>query len=135
MPKHSLLRYILTRSATSRRETLPLSPDNLRSTQPTRSSAPSASVVADPDPAEITGTFPEKLAAIARMRAAAAVPILDDMRRIGIDVDDVYMIYKYIDDFPQAVPILLEHLERGGYPDMVASGTARALGTKVALPY
>jgi len=37
--------------------------------------------------------------------------------------------------YPEALPVLIDHLERGGYPDRVMDSLARALAVKPAVSY
>ncbi|TXK17720.1 hypothetical protein [Homoserinibacter sp. GY 40078] len=65
----------------------------------------------------------------------AGRPIVDDLRGVGIDVDSVWDLVNTSDPYPAALPILIKHLERGGYPDRVLEGAARALAVKPAAVY
>lgn len=66
-------------------------------------------------------------------RAAAAdrasKPVLDDLAAAGIEVTSVWNIYKIPDGKVRASPILVDHLERGGYPALVMEGMVAALDT------
>jgi hypothetical protein len=62
-------------------------------------------------------------------------PILEDLRGNGVDVDSVWDLVNTSDPYPAALPVLMEHLERGGYPDRVLEGVARALAVKPAAVY
>lgn len=63
--------------------------------------------------------------------ALAEQPILRDLHGVGVDVGSVWEL---IDpDIREPVfSILLEHLRRGGYPDRVTEGVARALGSSLS---
>lgn len=65
----------------------------------------------------------------------AALPILDDLRDSGFEVDSVWDLVNTSDPYPAALPVLLEHLERGVYPDRVLEGLARALAVGPAAVY
>ncbi|MCL2541548.1 MAG: hypothetical protein FWE71_03700 [Nocardioidaceae bacterium] len=59
-------------------------------------------------------------------------PILEDLHDRGIAVDSVWDLVNTSDPYPTALPVLLEHLERGGYPDRVLEGVARAMAVAPA---
>jgi hypothetical protein len=65
---------------------------------------------------------------------AAEQPIVADLRAAGVAVDSVWDLVNTSEPYPDALPVLLEHLERGGYPDRVMEGMARALAVKPAAP-
>lgn len=62
-------------------------------------------------------------------------PILEDLRDGGVAVDSVWDLVNTSDPYPRALPILMKHLERGGYPDRVMEGVARALAVGPAAIY
>jgi hypothetical protein len=62
----------------------------------------------------------------------AEQPIVADLRRAGFEVDSVWSLAGSSDPYPAAVPVLLDHLQRGGYPDRVMEGLAQALAVKQA---
>jgi hypothetical protein len=39
------------------------------------------------------------------------------------------------DPYPQALPVLMQHLERGGYPERVMEGVGRALAVKPSIAF
>ena len=65
----------------------------------------------------------------------AEQPIVVDLRRAGVDVSSVWDLVNTDRAYPGALTVLLEHLERGGYPDRVMEGIARALAVKPAVAY
>jgi hypothetical protein len=65
---------------------------------------------------------------------AAEQPIVADLRAAGVAVDSVWDLVKTSEPYPDALPVLMDHLERGGYPDRVMEGMARALAVKPAAP-
>jgi hypothetical protein len=67
-----------------------------------------------------------------RVRALreAERPIVADLNRAGVSVDSVWDLVNTSDPYPIALPILLDHLERGGYPDRVMESLGRALAVK-----
>lgn len=60
----------------------------------------------------------------------ASEPILADLRTVGVDVQSVWDLGNRPVPYPAALPILLKHLEKGGYPDRVME----SLGTLLAVP-
>lgn len=65
----------------------------------------------------------------------AEQPIVVDLQRAGVDVSSVWDLVNTDMAYPGALPVLLEHLELGGYPDRVMEGIARALAVKPAVAY
>src|SRR5690242_13923443 len=57
----------------------------------------------------------------------AEQPIVADLRAVGIQVDSVWDLVNTSDPYPAALPILMEHLEGGGYPERVMESLGRAL--------
>lgn len=66
---------------------------------------------------------------------AAERPIVADLSTIGVQVDSVWDLVNTSDPYPAALPVLVEHLERGGYPDRVMESLGRALAVKPAIVY
>ena len=62
-------------------------------------------------------------------------PIVDDLRQVGMAVTSVWDLVNTAEPYPAALPILMEHLERGSYPDRVTEGVARALAVQPAGVY
>lgn len=57
----------------------------------------------------------------------AEKPIVDDLRAAGLDVQSVWDLVNTDVPYPQALPILIEYLETGSFPDRVMEGVGRAL--------
>ena len=76
----------------------------------------------------------EQKARVAVFRTAEQ-PIVDDLRRVGFEIKSVWDLVDTDDPYPMALPVLLEHLERGGYPDRVLESLARALAVKPSMIY
>lgn len=64
----------------------------------------------------------------------AEQPIVADPRAAGVEVGSVWDLVNTSDPYPDALPILLNHLQRGGYPDRVMESLGRALAVKPAAP-
>lgn len=63
-------------------------------------------------------------------------PLTADLRAAGLDVDSVWDLGKHqVWPYPQAVPVLMDHLERGGYPDLTTDRIGQALAIKEAVAY
>jgi hypothetical protein len=65
-----------------------------------------------------------------RLLREAEAPIVADLRRAGLGVSSVWDLVNTSEPYPTALPVLLAHLERGGYPDAVMEGLGRALAVK-----
>jgi hypothetical protein len=62
----------------------------------------------------------------------AEQPLTDDLHAAGIDVKSVWRL-KW--PYPEALPVLVKHLERGGYPEVTMSRIGNALAVKPAVAY
>lgn len=62
-------------------------------------------------------------------------PIVADLRAVGVQVDSVWDLDYTSDPYPAALPVLMEHLERGGYPERVMEGLGGALAVKPAVAF
>ena len=67
-----------------------------------------------------------------RQLRAAERPIVADLNAVGLSVSSVWDLVNTSVTYPDALPILLAHLERGGYPDRVMESLGRALAMKPA---
>lgn len=65
----------------------------------------------------------------------AQQPIVDDLRRVGVDVQSPWDLVNTSDPYPAALPVLLHHLKLGTYPERVLQGVGRALAVKPAAFY
>ena len=65
----------------------------------------------------------------------AEQPIVVDLGGVGCRVDSVWDLVNTSDPYPQALPVLLDHLRRGGYPDRVMESLGRALAVKPSVAY
>ncbi len=70
-----------------------------------------------------------------RVWADAEAPLVAELHGLGLPVDSAWSLRTSGLDYTHALPMLLEHLERGGYPDRVAEGIAEALNVKQIAPY
>lgn len=62
----------------------------------------------------------------------AEQPIVRDLRGAGVEVTSVWDLVNTSVPYPQALPVLLDHLRRGGYPDRVMESLGRALAVRPA---
>ena len=65
-----------------------------------------------------------------RLLREAEAPIVADLRRAGLGVSSVWDLVNTSEPYPAALPVLLAHLARGGYPDAVMEGLGRALAVE-----
>lgn len=92
-----------------------------------------AELSADPEWVAARARDDANLAAEEARLSAEEQPILADLRRVGLDVGGVWFIDRKKDRYPDAIPILLDHLARP-YDPGIRDGIARALGTADARP-
>lgn len=62
----------------------------------------------------------------------AEAPLVDELRKVGYTVSSAWDLVNTSTPYPNAIPILLEHLKRS-YPDRVREGIARALAVPDAM--
>lgn len=70
-----------------------------------------------------------------RLLSAAELPIVEDLNAVGASVSSVWDLVNTSVPYPDALPVLLAHLERGGYPDRVMESLGRALAVKPAVTW
>ena len=80
-------------------------------------------------------TFDAELQERADGLRAAEQPIVTDLRNAGVEVDSVWDLVNTAEPYPDALPVLIEHLERGGYPDRVMESLGRGLAVKPAVAF
>jgi len=66
---------------------------------------------------------------------AAERPIVADLGAAGVEAESVWDLVNTSEPYPAALPVLMDHLERGGYPDRVMESLGRALGVKPAVAF
>lgn len=71
----------------------------------------------------------------ARQLWEAERPIVDDLNAVGVKVGSVWDLVNTSEPYPAALPVLIGHVERGGYPDRVMESLGRALAVKPAVAY
>jgi len=64
---------------------------------------------------------------------AAEQPIVTDLREAGVEVTSVWDLVNTSEPYPAALPVLLKHLQLGGYPDRVMESLGSALAVKPAI--
>jgi hypothetical protein len=67
--------------------------------------------------------------------ALAEGPIVADLVEVGVEVSSVWDLVNTTEPYPGALPVLISHLARGGYPDRVMEGLGRALAVQPAHVY
>ena len=65
----------------------------------------------------------------------AEQPIVADLQAHGLEVSSLSGLMDAPEPYTSALPVLLEHLERGGYPDPVMKSLGRALAVKPAVEF
>ncbi|MDP9903104.1 hypothetical protein [Arthrobacter bambusae] len=63
----------------------------------------------------------------------AEQPIVADLRSVGVEVDSVWDLVNTSVPYPAALPVLLKHLQLGGYPDRVMESLGSALAVRPAV--
>jgi hypothetical protein len=63
--------------------------------------------------------------------AVAEAPLVEELRKVGVSVTSVWDLVNSVDTPPQALPVLLKHLQ-DRYPDAIREGIARALAVPAA---
>lgn len=90
-----------------------------------------ARLQADPDfVARTNRREAERLAREAELRSVQ-VPLVEELRRVGVLVDSVWDLVNTSASYLRALPVLLTHLHRA-YPPAVREGIARALAVPAA---
>lgn len=71
----------------------------------------------------------------ARRLREAEQPVVAELRKAGVQVDSVWDLVNTSEPYPAALPVLMEHLERGGYPERVMESLGRALAVKPSVVF
>jgi hypothetical protein len=71
----------------------------------------------------------------ARVLREAEQPIVADLRAAGVQVDSVWDLVNTSEPYPAALPVLIDHMERGGYPERVVESLGRALAVKPSVAF
>lgn len=61
--------------------------------------------------------------------------IVEELREVGVDVEEIWDLVNRTEPYPQGLPILMDHLERLSYPDRTLEGLASALAVAEARPF
>ena len=62
-------------------------------------------------------------------------PIVEELNLAGVQVESIWDLVNTDEPYPAALPVLLDHLEKGGYSDRVMEGLGRALAVKPAVSF
>ena len=62
----------------------------------------------------------------------AEQPIVQDLQSAGVEITSVWDLVNTSVPYPDALPVLLDHLQRGGYPDKVMESLGRSLAVRPA---
>lgn len=65
----------------------------------------------------------------------AEQPIVADLCSAGVQIESVWDLVNTSEPYPDALPVLMDHLERGGYPDRVMESLGRALAVKPSVAF
>lgn len=82
--------------------------------------------------ARVEAAEAERQARAGRLREAEG-PIVADLNAVGVRVGSVWDLVNTSEPYPDALPALLEHLERGGYPERVMESLGRAVAVEPAV--
>jgi hypothetical protein len=84
--------------------------------------------------AKVEAVEAERRARAQALRDAEA-PIVEDLHAVGVNVASVWDLVNTAEPYHAALPVLMEHLERGGYPERVMESLGRALAVKPSVEY
>jgi len=90
-----------------------------------------AELHADPDWVARRKAAEAELAARDAEWAKAEAPVVKALHQVGLNVESVWDLVNTAEPYPEALPLLLDHLQRD-YPDRVREGIARALAVREA---
>lgn len=94
-----------------------------------------AQLSSDPNREALRREFDLGLEKRSRLLREAEQPILEDLRNVGVKVTSVWDFVNSDQPYPAALPVLIHHLEKGGYPDRVMESLGRAMAVKPAVTY
>ncbi|WP_295775628.1 hypothetical protein [uncultured Microbacterium sp.] len=84
--------------------------------------------------AQVEAVEAERRERVRKLREAEQ-PIIKDLRDVGIEVGSVWDLVNTSAPYLPALPVLMKHLERDGYPDRVVESIGRALAVRESVPY
>jgi hypothetical protein len=76
-----------------------------------------------------------ELAERASLLREAERPVVADLQSVGRQVESVWDLVNTSDPYPDALRVLMDHLERGGYPERVMESLGRALAVKPSVAF
>lgn len=79
--------------------------------------------------------FDAELKERAALLRAAEQPIVHDLGEAGVEVESVWDLVNTAEPYPNALPVLMDHLERGGYPERVMESLGRALAVEPSVQF
>lgn len=65
----------------------------------------------------------------------AQLPLLAELRSVGVEVESVWDLVQREEPYPSALPVLFRYLEAGDLPDRVLEGVGRAMAVKPSITY
>ncbi|MGB2758229.1 MAG: hypothetical protein WBD02_11285 [Acidimicrobiia bacterium] len=90
---------------------------------------------ADPEWVRARDQREAELQARVALLSAAEQPIVADIRAAGYGIESVWDLVNTSVPYPDALPVLLRHLQKGGYPDRVMESMARAIAVGPAVKW
>jgi hypothetical protein len=90
-----------------------------------------AQLATDPEYQRHKARADAELAERAQGWQEAEAPLVEALRLLGYSVDSVWNLVNTEEPYPDALPVLIDHLQRE-YPDRVREGIARALAVPAA---
>jgi hypothetical protein len=88
------------------------------------------------DPVRVAARAEFERAAQTRVAAerAASSSILKDLADVGLHLSSIWELVNTSEPYPEALPILMVHLEQGGYPSRVMEGIGGEAGREILGP-
>lgn len=107
-------------------------PETLKKLKPGMTAAETQAILeADPEWVAARDRDAKMLGAKEAEWRRAEEPLVEELHRTGFEVDSAWDLVNIATPYPEALPVLLEHLGRP-YPDRVREGIARALAVRAA---
>jgi hypothetical protein len=94
-----------------------------------------AQLANDPEYQRKKRAFAAEVAARASVLRVAEQPIVRDLAVAGVEVESVWDLVNTAEPYPDALPVLMKHLERGDYPERVRESLGRALAMKPSVQF
>lgn len=89
----------------------------------------------DPEYQRKKAAFEAELRERTAVLQEAEQPIVADLREKGFQIDSVWDLGNTSNPYPTALPVLMDHFERGGYPERVMESLGQALAVKPSVVF